>query len=249
MVLGRYSGKIGIFILVILGGMFLFGNAMAVVITESPEHIAEGDLVTLSIHGLPDNSTFSIQIQGTFTAEPGSSFTFQTSHFIMPFSLKDGEIHATVDNTRQAFLEVTKGDQTASVGKNSITTGHFSYSVNRTIYAGTYDSLTLKGTAQDSSQPVTTLLQLKGVKSGPDDSDIVFNVDGIESGTLQVTIVVDGNQELSQNIVIGTPAESTPGTSPESSATSPEKTPLDPLVVLLCVGAACLLIDKTGGVF
>jgi hypothetical protein len=198
---------IGIFIVFLIGGVFIIGGAMAVDITESPHQIVPGDQVTLSIRGLPDNSAFSLQILGTFSVKSGSSFIFQTSHFVMPFSLKDGELHATVDNTKQAFLEVSKGDQMASVGKNTITDGHFSYSGSRTIAAGTYDSLTLKGSALDSSQPVTTLLQLNGVKSGPDDSEITFNVVGIEAGTLHVTVMVDGNSELSQDVVIGNPQE------------------------------------------
>jgi hypothetical protein len=234
---------IGIFIVFLIGGVFIIGGAMAVDITESPHQIVPGDQVTLSIRGLPDNSAFSLQILGTFSVKSGSSFIFQTSHFVMPFSLKDGELHATVDNTKQAFLEVSKGDQMASVGKNTITDGHFSYSGSRTIDAGTYDSLTLRGSALDSSQPVTTLLQLNGVKSGPDDSEITFNVVGIEAGTLHVTVMVDGNSELSQDVVIGNPQE-TPSAGP---ASPPGQTPVNPVMALLGVGAAFFVYDRTGG--
>ena len=126
----------------------------------------------------------------------------------------------------------------ASVGKNTIPDGHFSYSINRSISAGTYDALTLRGVALDPSQPVTTNLRLTGVKSGPDDADISFYVDGIASGTLQVTITIDGNQELIRDIVIGTP--DTAKTSPGSASTSPEKTPLDPLLGIPAAGMAFL---------
>jgi hypothetical protein len=248
---GHSPKTYGIFCLLVFCALCFFGNAAAVSVTESPDHILQGDLVTLSVQGLPDQSVFSLVLQGEFTIPSGSSYTFQTSHFVMPFTLKNGEIHATVDNANQAFLDVTRGEQAASIGKTVIPDGHFSYSVNRSIPAGTYDSLSLKGVARDSSRPVETQLQLTGIKTGPEDGAISFNVDGIESGTLHVTVSVDGSEALNQDIVIGTPQTTAPedsGTFADGVAATPEKTPLCGLLVLPAAGLAyCLYRRRTGG--
>lgn len=239
---GSSLEKYGLIGILIFYGMCLFGHVAAVTITASPNHIRQGDLVTLSIQGLPNQSVFDLAIQGDFFISSGNSYTFQTSHFVMPFTLRNGEIHATVDNVNQAFLEITKGDQAASIGKTAISDGHFTYSVNRSISAGTYDSLLLKGVVRDSTQPVETQLKLTGTKTGPEDCMISFNVDGIESGTLHLAVSVDGSEELNQDIVIGnTPQISTPDDEDsftQDPAARPSKTPFSLFIVLPAAGLA-----------
>jgi hypothetical protein len=211
----------GLVILVLIP--VIIGGVAATQITESPDHLQKGDTVTLQVSGLPDDATFSLAIQGTFAVNPasGSAFTFETDHFVMPFSLKDGKISASINNAQKAFLNVQKGDQSASIGKNSIPDGHFTYSGTQNIPAGTYDSLELSGNVLDSTQPVTASFQLAGTKSGPADSEISFVLNGIDAGTVQVTAFVDNEQVFSKEITVGT------------MASSPVETPTVPPGILL----------------
>jgi hypothetical protein len=186
----------------------IIGGAGATQISESPDHILKGDTVILQVSGLPDDATFNLAIQGTFAVNSGSAFTFKTDHFVMPFSLKNGKISASINNAQQAFLTVQKGDQSATVGKKTIPDGHFTYSGSQDIPAGIYDSLELSGNVLDSTQPVTASFQLTGTKSGPADSEISFVLNGIDAGTVQVTAFVDDEQVFSKEITVGTPVSS-----------------------------------------
>ncbi|MFA5332420.1 MAG: hypothetical protein WC342_08585 [Methanoregula sp.] len=184
--------------------IFAFPAAPAIEITESPDHLENGDAVTLDIAGLTDNTTFGIQILGSFTVQPGSAFTFETRNFVMPITLKNGEISASVDNAKTAFFAVQKGEVHASVGKDSIPDGHFVYSDSQTIPVGTYDSLALTGTVVDNTHPVNTRFFLQGKKSGPDNSRISFILSGIDAGSVRITAYENSEEVFSKDIVIGT---------------------------------------------
>jgi hypothetical protein len=229
-------------LLILVAIAVIVEGAGAVQVTESPDHIQNGDTVTLQVSGLPDNATFSLAIQGTFMVSPGSgsAFTFETDHFVMPFTLNDGKISASITNAQKAFLNVRKGDQSASVGKNSIPDGRFTYAGTQTIPAGTYDSLGLSGNALDSTQPITTSFQLTGTKSGPADAEISFILAGIDAGTVQVTALVDNRQVFSKEITVGTPA---------STPTETPTVPLDTLPVLAGIAGALFLYKCSSYLF
>jgi len=193
--------------------------------------------VTLDISGLNDNSVFGLVILGNFSVYPDSAFTFQTNNFVMPFTLKGGNISTSVNNAKTAFLTVQKGEQRASVGKETIPGGRFSYSDSRTISAATYDSMGLSGTVLDTTQPVTTSFQLSGVKTGPVNSRISFVLDGIESGTVQIVVYENNAQVFSKNIPIGSQE---PGTSPQDYPA----TPVTILLFPLCFAVALFLYKQ-----
>jgi len=185
----------------------------ALSVTITPERISRGDQVVIAVTGLSDNSTFSLQIQGAFSVTPGADFSFETRDLVMPFSLREGALSATLRNTRTNVLIVQKGDtEVRKVGSSR--NGVFTTSETGSIPAGTYELISLGGTAEEGAQSIETSLTLQGKKSGPVDGEITFFVQGISDGTVGVTVTTDGTTTLSRTIIVGNPVTTTQTTSP-----------------------------------
>lgn len=184
-------------------------GANALSITVVPENIIRGDQVTISISDLLDNSTFSMQIEGTFATTPGGTFSFETKNLVLPFALNDGALSATLRNTDTNTLIVKKGDtEVRKVGLSQ--NGIFSTSDSGSIPPGTYDTISLGGTAAADAGIIIASMTLQGKKSGPSDSVITFVVEGVTDGQVAITIHVDGATALSRTITIGNPVTQTP---------------------------------------
>ncbi len=56
---------------------------------------------------------------------------------------------------------------------------------------------------------------------GPDNSQITFGLSGIDQGTARIIILVNGNEEVNKNIVIGEVPTATPTATPTASPTAP----------------------------
>jgi len=185
--------------------LVLSGPVSAVSITESPGQISRGGRLTVSIRDLKNNDTFSLLIEGRFEVQPGSPFLFATDNFDMPISLVQGEMIAYTENTQETLLQVKKGNTTASVSRQTGPDGIFSYSEKRTIATGTYERMRLSGTALPDKTSILTRLQLLGTKYGPDTSDISFTVDGIDKGTIFLTVIVNDKQEMFKEVTLRPP--------------------------------------------
>lgn len=189
--------------------LFLIQGVSALSVTVAPDQIEKGDQVTILITALPDNSTFSLQIEGTFAATPGGSFSFETRNLVLPFALNDGSLSATLRNTATNQLIVRRGDtEVKKVGVSK--DGVFSTTDSGSIPAGTYDSISLGGTAAPGATAIIASMTLQGKKSGPDDSAITFLVDGVTDGRVAITIGVDGGTALTRTLIIGNPVTVTP---------------------------------------
>ena len=181
----------------------------ALSITVAPEQVERGDQVTVSIVDLPDNRTFSMHIEGTFAATPGGTFSFETRDLVLPFALDDGSLSATLRNTDTNVLIVKKGDtEVKKVGLSQ--NGVFSTTDSGSIPAGTYDTISLGGTAAADATRIIASMTIQGRKTGPADSEITFIVDGVADGEVAVTVSVDGGIALSRTIQVGNPLAVTP---------------------------------------
>jgi len=189
--------------------LVLSSPVLAVSITQSPDQISRGERLTLSIRDLKNEDTFSLLIEGRFAVPPGSSFLFATDNFQMPISLTKGELIAYTENTQETMLEVKKGDTTVGVGRKTGPDGIFSYSEKRDVGSGTYDKMRLTGTVLPGKTSILTRLQLLGSKSGPDNSDISFTVDGIDEGSIILTVLVNDRQELFKQVTLRPPVTAT----------------------------------------
>lgn len=200
--------KYGILISCILF-LLLVQGVSALVVTVSPDRIQRGDEVTIVVQGLPDNSTFSLAIEGTFPVGPRADFSFDTRNLRLPFSLHDGSISATLQHTTENRLLVKKGDSRVElVGLSQ--SGVFSTRQTGSFPAGTYDVITIGGTAAPDASSVIAVLTLEGRKTGPADSEVLFIADGITDGLVTIRVLVDGNVALTRTIPLGMSATPSP---------------------------------------
>src|SRR5690606_12775316 len=115
-------------------------------VSISPDQVMQGDQVTITIGDLSDACAFSIRIDGTFAAAQGNPFSFGVRDFLLPFTLNDGSISATLWNTETNMMTIRKGDtEVRRVGLSQ--DGVFSTATTGTIPGGTYDLISLGGEA------------------------------------------------------------------------------------------------------
>lgn len=199
--------------------------AAAATVTESPDVVARGEPITITLAGLADNAIFSLQIDGEFLTEPGQAFVFSTNNFNMPITLNDGTISATTQNTRATTLLVKKGDTMISIGKPADASGYFSISQETTVSAGVYEYLQLRGIARADARKILSTMNLVGKKQGPTDSRIVFTIDGIDNGVVHLIALVDGAQVMYKTVTVGagaaTPTPTPVATTPVVTAETP----------------------------
>ncbi len=197
-------------------------------VSISPDQVMQGDQMTIMISDLPDASAFSIRIDGTFAATEGNPFSFGVREFLLPFTLNDGSVSATLWNTETNILTIRKGDtEVRRVGLSQ--DGVFSTSTTGTMPAGTYDLISLGGEPALGATNIVASLSIEGSKSGPDDSAITFFIDGLTEGNITITVLVDGETALSHTLSVGNPVTITPTpTTPAPTPTTPTPTPTTP---------------------
>jgi hypothetical protein len=192
--------------------------ASAVVITQQPDTIANGQLMTITIRDLPDNATFSLLIEASFPVQPNSDFQFQMSQFVMPFTLTKSSVSATLTGTSQNRLEVMKGDTIVAVSGKSVD-GRFTTTKSYVITPGTYDYFRLSGTSLPDGKSISAQLQVTGVKTGPDNSELTFIVEGVPDGAITIAALVDNRQVLEKTVIVGS-GGSAPPSSPAPAGTT-----------------------------
>jgi len=218
--IGNFGGiSIRKYILVLIFAILIVAPVPGTTITLEPDQIESGDPVIINIHDLPDGSVFSLDMQASLQVTPGSDFSFETGNFIMPFTLVDGELAASMQNTQQNVLNAKFNDTEVKKIGNSVD-GHYSTSESGTISAGTYEFIRLGGIASSDATEVIATLSLSGTKKGPDDSEISFNAIGTSAGSVDIMACVDGQEILHQVIIMKNPSATTaPTTSPTATYT------------------------------
>jgi hypothetical protein len=196
------------FISVTLGALFVIWPVGAVSITSSPDRITPGDRVIVDIADLADDASFSILIEGHLPVRPDGSFSLSVEEFALPISLREGEMAAYSESTVWTGLSVRKGGTTVSASGDS-QNGVFQTSEKRDVGEGVYDYLRVEGSAVPGASMVIARMQLTGKKEGPEDSRISFTVGGVESGTIQVRIDVEGTEVM--NKVVSVVPSASPG--------------------------------------
>ncbi len=194
----------------------VISGVSALTVSVSPTGIQRGDTIEITLTDLPDGSLFTILIEGVFEVTPGAEFSFETKQFVMPFTLNDGTISASMQNTQYNVFSVKRNDTEARKVGNSVN-GYFTTSTSGTIPSGEYDYITLGGTALPDARTVTAAMNLTGTKTGPVDSAISFVADGITDGTVKVNIFINGANAMTKTIIIGSPTTQTPTPTATSS--------------------------------
>ncbi|NLB01474.1 MAG: hypothetical protein GX837_11080 [Methanomicrobiales archaeon] len=213
--------KIGAFLRMLA---ILIPAAAAATITISPEKISPGDTVTVDVQNLPDGAAFSLGIRSEFAVTPGERFAFTARDLVLPFSLGSGEVSAYSRGTEWTGLSAQMPDgASVSLSNNADANGEFRTTQSRTIPGGTYTLITLDGRAAPTAGSVTAEVTMQGTKTGPENGQISFGIDGVTHGTATVTVYVDGREALSRVVTIGSGSSSAgPGTAtnPTASPTS-----------------------------
>jgi hypothetical protein len=180
----------------------LSAGAAGTQVTMSPGSIRNGEEITIAVRDLAENASFSLLIESQLAVQPASDFSFQLVHFTMPFTLKNSAITVNMQGTDANRMEVWKGDTIVTItGKSQ--NGSYTTTRRYDITQGTYDRFQFSGTSAQAANQVIARLQVAGQKTGPSSGDIRFVVDGIPSGAVVVTALVDGSEVMYDTVQIG----------------------------------------------
>lgn len=183
--------------------------AGAVGVEVRPDRVLDGDTVTIALSDLSNGTVFSLRLDGTVAPRPDGTFGFATTELVMPFSLEQGQVQASLEETDTNELVVRKGDTEARMSGAS-QDGRFETERKIAIGAGTYDEISLSGTAAPGATTVRTSLSLTGVKRGPADGTISFTVRGVTSGTMTVSVFANTEKVFGKEISLGPVSTATP---------------------------------------
>ena len=224
------TGKSLVFLIIFVLCLFIIPPASAASVTVSPSTVQKGDLITVHMSDIKDGSKFSLLVEGRFDVTPGAKFSFETNNFNMPFSLTGGAISAYTQNTQSTRFAVKKGEQMVVYSNLADENGVFTFSQSQDIGSGMYDYLTIGGTSRTDKSNIVARFQLTGKKSGPETSDITFNVGGIDNGRLILTVFVDDTAALEgYPVTIGNPTFVTVVPTPTPTST-PTPTPTGEII-------------------
>ncbi|NLX49135.1 MAG: hypothetical protein GXY82_04535 [Methanospirillum sp.] len=193
----------------LLALLLLATTGTAASVEIQPDRILDGETVTIEIGRLADGVVFSLLLEGSVETSPSGTFAFRTVDLSMPFSLEQGQVTASLEQTETNELVVQRGDALVTMSGGS-TEGAFEVEREISIGAGTYDEISLTGTAAPGATEVRTSLALTGIKRGPADSTISFRVRGVTRGSMKITILENAEQVFSKNIALGPPPTPTP---------------------------------------
>jgi Zn-dependent protease len=197
--------------IVVIFQLFCIVPVYSTDISISQKTVHAGEPIVISIKDLKDESSVKFQLEGDIVVPEGKSFSFETSNLNLPFSLESAKISGTIQGSTDNSMIIEKGEYQIT-RKSKSTGGFLSTTLPLPITAGTYDLIAFQGTSfhpQEKTDLVHIVTEISGVKEGPDDSEMTFGVDGINTGTIGVRILVDGEPALDDQIAF-TPTGVTP---------------------------------------
>lgn len=174
----------------------------AVGVEVRPDRVLDGDTVTIALADLSNGTVFSLRLDGVVAPRADGTFGFTTTDLVMPFSLEQGQVQASLEKTETNELVVRKGDTQARMSGAS-QGGRYETERKIAIGAGTYDEIGLSGTAAPGATMVRTTLSLTGVKRGPADGTISFTVRGVTSGTMTVSVYANAEKVYGKELALG----------------------------------------------
>lgn len=197
---------------VIFGLIILIVPLSAATVTISPEVISENVPTTVSIADLHDNSTFMIRIEASVPLDTNERFSLSTNNLQIPFALKGGQIEIHAENVETANFSVHMGSRTVMLSEDG-ENGVVNIKQGTDIPEGTINYITLDGKGVAGANTVTTSMDLSGKKVGPDNADVTFTISGLNGGTVDVKVYVDGDLVPTTSTTTTTTTTSTGGSS------------------------------------
>jgi len=205
--------RIGRLLAVILGLIAVVAPIAAATVTIAPDTIQEGTPITVSVKGLPDESTFMIRVEASIPLDSSGKYSLSTNNLQMPFALTGGQIDIRAENVKTANFSARMGGRAVTIfgdAENGIVT------INQPgdIPQGLITYITLEGSGADGAGAVTSSMDLSGKKVGATDADVTFTVNGFGSGNVNVKVYVDGS--LVATVPASTPTTTTVPGGPSS---------------------------------
>lgn len=197
------------FLALIALAALLAAPAGAVGVEVQPDRVLDGDTVTIALSDLPNGTVFELRLDGAVAPRPDGTFNFATTSLVMPFSLDQGQVQASLEETDLNELVVRKGEAEVRMSGAS-QDGRFETERKIAIAAGTYEEIGLSGTAAPGANQVRTSLSLNGVKRGPADGTISFTVRGVTSGTMTVSVYANSDKVFDRDLALGPAPPPTP---------------------------------------
>lgn len=204
-------------VLILLAACLLASAASAIGVEVRPDRVLDGDTVTIALIGVPNGTVFTLRLEGAVAPGPDGRFAFTTTDLAVPFSLEQGEVTATLDQTATNELVVQRGETRVRMSGASVD-GRYETSRKIAIAAGTYDEIGLAGTAVPGATTVRASLDLTGIKRGPEDGAITFRVRGVTSGTMTVLVLTNAEKAFEKEIGLGPAPTPTPRAGPGTAA-------------------------------
>lgn len=199
-------------------------GAAALDISITPDHIESGDTVTINVAGLANGSTFALRMESAIGLEGQDEFSFEATNVNIPFSLNSPVVQVQAKPVTTAGLRAQSGGTAKSIeaiANNGVVNLRQGLD---DIKGGSVDLLRVYGDAVAGSETVDLSLELAGTKMGPDSSQITFDLAGIDQGTARIIILVNGNEAVNKNIIIGEVPTATPTQTPTASPTATTET-------------------------
>ena len=202
-------------LITLLAASLLAAAASGVGVDVRPDRVLDRDTVTITLSDLPNGTVFSLRLDGAVAPRADGTFGFTTTNLVMPFSLEQGQVQASLEETETNELVVRRGD-TRARNSGASQDGRYETGRESAIGAGTCDEIGLPGTDAPSATTVRTSLSLTGVKRGPADGTISFTVRGVTSGTMTVSVFANAEKVYGKELALG-PA-STPTATQQAGA-------------------------------
>lgn len=191
---------------VIFSVILMAGAVSAVTVTVSPDHVNPGDTITVTYSDIPDGADIVLQVEGNLDVPSGASgFVFSTQNITMPFALSPGSFTVTNMNTvanKVTLTNFTEGGMQQAIYTGQSVNGMFTKVVTfSNIESGMWTARD-EGTIPTGVTSVAASIMIAGTKTGPDSSNVTFQLGDTDSGTIQVSITVNDTIVLSQEITV-----------------------------------------------
>lgn len=212
------------YLVFLLVGLACISLVSAVTIDISPHQVAPGEPITVTTTGMKDGSDVAMKMV-ILDYEPSAAYKMDIGNLNFPINLDQASFTITNQNTGTNTVNIV--NYIPSIGYTFITIGGPSVDnrwtreisgPGRDDINGTFSLIRVAGNKYlGSDPPVISTMEWKGIKQaseyeipdqvdgGPEDFTFSFSQNGIKSGSIEITILVNGILVTSEKVTIGNP--------------------------------------------
>ncbi len=208
--------------------ILLISTVGAVTIVITPTQIAPGGTIDADVHGLEDGAYVTMTMKSVINT-PGTDFSYEIDHLAFPINLDEANFTVKNENVNENLLLIDNSpknlpiDNLVVTRKGEAVNGIWNATIDEVgldDINGTYNLIMMSGTTSPGAQQVISTMHWEGIKEaiedwydtrqplngGPNDFQLHFTIKGIQSGTSNVIIQVNGTTVASETINIGYPS-------------------------------------------